>query len=85
MRTLVTANHTREAAVEARVPAVASATCCNRSESDVVGRGAPFTEEQVEFLGSLVERSVSRALESLTTDPAGANRRGEYDLLPVRC
>ena len=30
---------TREAVVEARVPAVASATCCNQSESDVVGRG----------------------------------------------
>ena len=52
----------------------------------------PFTEEQVEFLGSLVERSVSRSLESRentdplpSTDPAGANRRGERDLLPVRC
>ena len=46
MRTLVTANHTGEAAVEAaveaRVPAVASATCCNQSESDVVGRGASW-------------------------------------------
>ena len=30
----------------------------------------PFTEEQVEFLGSLVERSVSRALKSReNTDP----------------
>ena len=52
----------------------------------------PFTEEQVEFFGSLVERSVSRALKSRentdplpSTDPAGADRRGERDLLPVRC
>ena len=39
MCTLVPANQTREAAGETRVPAVASVTCCNRLESDVVGRG----------------------------------------------
>ena len=52
----------------------------------------PFMDEQVEFLGSLVERSVSTALKSQentdplpSTDPAGADRRSEHDLLPVRC
>ena len=39
MQTLVTANQTHEAAVEARVRAVANVTCCNRSESDLVGKG----------------------------------------------
>ena len=37
MQTLVTANQTREAAVEAKVQAVANVTC-NRSESDL-GKG----------------------------------------------
>ena len=95
MRTLVAANQTREAAVETRVPVVASVTCCNRLESDVVGEESaggdvevptPFTDEQVEFLGSLVERSVLRVLESRentdtlpSTDLAGADRRGFCD------
>ena len=41
----------------------------------------PFTEEQVEFMGSLVERSVSKALESRentdpppSTDPPGPTK-----------
>ena len=46
----------------------------------------PFTDEQVKFLGLLVERLVSRALESWentdtlpSTDLAGADRRGFCD------
>ena len=74
---------------------VASVTCCNRLESDVVGEESaggdvevptPFTDEQVEFLGSLVERSVLRVLESRentdtlpSTDLAGVDRRGFCD------
>ena len=51
----------------------------------------PFTEEQIEFWGLLVERLVSRALKAsqentdplLSADSAGANQSGERDLLPV--
>ena len=51
----------------------------------------PFTEEQIEFWGLLVERLVSRALKAsqentdplLSADSAGANQSGEHDLLPV--